>query len=130
VSEIILSPQELLFTGVECPDVLILLTEDGRKRAGHHLINMGPEQTLFVVPEFEGLTTRAKTIVLDPSTLGVQLTKADRALATVAMALQRLGLFPVEALADAVDQIQPYDIAKGNLSIIDAVMAEAAAGAS
>jgi hypothetical protein len=85
---------------------------------------MTPEQTLFVVPEHQGVATRARKVVLDPSTLDVRIPRADQALAVVGMAFCRLDLFPADALADAVHQTQPPDIAEESMKIIAAVMSE------
>ena len=124
VSELVFSPGEILFTGIERPDVLVLLTEDGLRVAGHHLERMTPEQTLFVVPELQGVTTGAHKVVLDPSKLDVRISRADQALAVVSMAFRRLDLFPADALADAVRQTQPPEIAEESMKILAAVMSQ------
>jgi 2-oxoglutarate ferredoxin oxidoreductase subunit beta len=122
VSELVLSPEEILYTGIERPDALILLTEDGLRMAGDYLACMMPEQTLFVVPELQEVSTRARKAVMDPSTLGIRIGREERALAAVSMAFRDLSLFPVAALAEAIRQTQPPAIAEENLKVIAAVM--------
>lgn len=124
VSELILSPKEILFTGIERPDALVLLTTDGLQKVGHHLKNMTSEQTLFVTPGMGEMTTDARKIILDSSVLGIRIVRSEWAIIAVGMALRHLNLFPMDALADAIRQTQPPSIAEENARIITAVISE------
>jgi pyruvate/2-oxoacid:ferredoxin oxidoreductase beta subunit/Pyruvate/2-oxoacid:ferredoxin oxidoreductase gamma subunit len=103
-SELIFSPREILFTGVTRPDALVLVTEDGRRMAGRYLKALTPESWLFVAPEFAGLETPARKVVLNFDAVGIKGSKKNLGLLMAAAALRQLGLFPMEAVKEAIQR--------------------------
>jgi 2-oxoglutarate ferredoxin oxidoreductase subunit beta len=101
VSALVISPDPIDFAGVVSPDAVLVLSEDGLVQARPFLSRLGRDATLFVMPEFAGLISDARVVVLDPSQAPQPLARADRALAALAAAVAVLSLFPVEALAEA-----------------------------
>ncbi len=114
VSEIILSPQEIRFTGVSHPDVLIVLSENGYQKVAHYLPRLTAENWLFVVPEFAELETRARKMVVDLS----RVARKNTALAMITVVTQVMGWLPVEALQEAARQSQPAELVQENLRAI------------
>jgi pyruvate/2-oxoacid:ferredoxin oxidoreductase beta subunit len=98
LSELILSPEEILDTNVTKPDALLILTAEGAKKCGRHLAAMGPADRVFALPGLTYARTAAPVTVIEPGGAG----KDSLALAATAAMLDQLGLFPIEALEEAV----------------------------
>lgn len=120
ISELILSPCEVFFTGVTQPDALILVSEEGHKMAGGYIKSLSPESWLFTTPEFAGLETGARKVVFDKDQAGVKAGKKDLGLLITAAALQTLNLFPIEAVEEAIRRGARGAIADENLAILAA----------
>lgn len=125
LAELVLSAQEMPLLNVRLPDVLVLLSEDGLRKAAASLARMGPEGVVVTLPELAGVETPARVVVLDPATAGVRLGKGELALAVLAAAIARLELLPLEALRRAASD-GPY--AGANLAAIEAGIVMAKAG--
>jgi 2-oxoglutarate/2-oxoacid ferredoxin oxidoreductase subunit beta len=124
ISELIFSPREILFTGVTRPDALVLVTEDGRKMAGRYLKALTPESWLFTTPELAGLETPAHKVVFDFEAAGIKGGRKNLGLLMAAMALRRLDLFQMDALAEAIRRGSPTGrggITEENLALLEAV---------
>ena len=118
ISELIFSPREILFTGVTRPDALVLVTEDGRRMAGRYLKALTPESWLFVTPEFAGLETPARKVVFDFDAAGIKGSKKNLGLLMAAAALRRLGVFPIEAVAEAIRRGSRGPVTEENLEVL------------
>jgi pyruvate/2-oxoacid:ferredoxin oxidoreductase beta subunit len=114
VSDVVLSPQDILYAGVLKPDVLIVLSENGYHKVTHYLPRLTPDDWLFVVPEFAGVETAARQVVLDIARAG----RRNAALAVIAAAVQMTGYLPVEALQEAARIGQRAELAEENLQAI------------
>lgn len=104
VSELILSPEEIHYPGVTRPDALLIVSQDGRKKATRYLAVMREDDCVFVLPECADVETRARVIPIDPRRASVRLAKTDVALAAVAAVVKYLDLLPRAALEAAVRQ--------------------------
>ncbi len=124
VSELIVAPQEIRYTGVEHPDLLVLLTQDGYRKAKHHLQAMSPQAWLVVPPAFADLSTTAQKLVLDPARLGARGTQAQ-AMAMIAAATHRLGYFDEATLLAAAEALNPRYAAQ-NRKLVAGALASAA----
>ncbi len=120
ISELIFSPQEILFTGVARPDALALISEEGRKMAGRYLGALTPESWLFTTPEFVSLETPARKVIFDFEAAGIRESKKHLALLMAGAGLRRLDLFPVEALEEAIRRGQRPEIVAENLGVLAA----------
>lgn len=120
ISELIFSPDEILFTGVNRPDALVLISEDGRRAAGRYLRALTPESWLYTTPEFAHLETPAHKVVLDCEAAGIRESKKHLALLLSAAAVRHLNLLPAEALEQAIRAGQRPEIADENLSVLAA----------
>lgn len=119
VAELMLSPAEIRYTGVERPDALAILSADGLAKSGRYLSRMGETQTIFAVPELARPETPAAIRAIDPSRLPRRVARTGLATACVAAMVRHLGLFPLEAL-EAAAHLEPEE-RRGEL--IDAVRA-------
>ncbi|HEX6140783.1 MAG TPA: 2-oxoacid:acceptor oxidoreductase family protein, partial [Candidatus Limnocylindria bacterium] len=120
LAELVLSPEEMPLLNVRVPDVLVLLSEDGLRRAAASLARMRPEGVVLTLPELGGIETPARVEVLDPAAAGIRLGKGELALAMLAAAVARLELLPAEALRDAAAG-GPYG--EANLTAVEAGLA-------
>ncbi len=119
VSEIILSPEEIRYTGIARPDALVLLSEDGLAKVRHHLAAMTPDDVLITTPEFADVATQARKAIIAPHGGGVRITRTNKSLIVTAAALRLLDLFPIAALSEAVRRFQAR-FADENLPVIEA----------
>ncbi len=120
VSEIILSPEEILYTGISRPDALIIVAQEGLNKVGHYLERMEEEDVVFVTPAFAEVKTRARKVVVDPRAAGIRVTRTNETLIVVLAALRHLDLYPYQALAEAIRRVQRAHIAEENLRVWEA----------
>jgi 2-oxoglutarate ferredoxin oxidoreductase subunit beta len=119
VSELILDPEEIYYTGISRPDALLILTEDGYRKVTRYLPLMTEDDRLFILPAFAGVNTRARVTVIDPSQSPLRLPRTNTTLAILAAVLKQLALFPSQALEEAV-RLGPRQYADDNLKAIAA----------
>lgn len=117
VSTLVLSPEPVPLAGTAVPDALVVLSADGLAKARPMLAHMREGGAVLLVPGLGDVTTPARVEIVDLESGDVPIGKASRALATLAAAVKRLGLFPVEALRGAAGE-GPF--AERNLEAIDA----------
>lgn len=118
ISELIFSPREILYTGITRPDALVLISEEGRKAADRYLRSLTLESWLFVTPEFAGIETPARRVVLACDAVTIRGGKKQWALLAGSAALRLLGLFPIEACEEAILRSQHSPIADENLEVL------------
>jgi len=119
ISEIILGPEEIRYTGVIRPEALVLISQDGLKKSGRYLAAMTEEDVLFTIPQFADVSTRARKIILDPKKAGIRVTRTNLALLLTTAALRELDILPIEAVEEAVRRFQTR-FADQNLPVVAA----------
>ncbi|HEX2883544.1 MAG TPA: thiamine pyrophosphate-dependent enzyme [Candidatus Limnocylindria bacterium] len=97
LAELVLSPSPQALLPVPAPDVLVVLSTDGLRRAGPMLASMTAEGTVVTVPGLAELATDARVVVLDPG----RVAKGELALTLLAATVARLDLLPIDALRAA-----------------------------
>lgn len=121
VAQLVVGPEPVGYAGIERPDALLVLSEEGRRKAAPLLARMTAGGTLFVLPPFAGLEPPpgVERVVLDPEESPEKVAAAELGLfATVAMAARlerQQGFLPPEALQAAarmtgpggVDRVEP-----------------------
>jgi len=117
IAQLVLSPTEMPLAAVGVPDLLVLLTADGLRKARPALAEMTADGTVVTVPEFAEIETEAQVVVLDPATAASRVGRADLALVMLAATVARLELVPIEALREAASA-GPF--AASNLAAIEA----------
>ncbi len=116
VSQIVLSPRAIDFLGMDRPDVIVVLSEEGRRKASRYLPEMkGP---VFVVPEFADLNTSGTVSVFDPRSAPERVGKSELALAMLSGAVVHEGLLDADVLRKAVSAYPAF--AEKNLAAIEA----------
>ncbi len=123
LAELVLSPEPIEYAGVERPDVLLVLSEIGRKKAAPQLARMEETGVVFAPSELAAagsLATRARVVVLDPAAMPRGLAKTHLALAAIGAAVRELGLLPEAALEEAVRR-GPAAHAERNLEALGAL---------
>jgi Pyruvate/2-oxoacid:ferredoxin oxidoreductase gamma subunit len=101
VSELVLSPNEINYTGIDRPGVMLILTQDGYQKVARYLPLMTSDNQLFVLPPFAGVETLAQVTVIDPSLSPRRVPRASMTLATMAAVIKQLDVFPPQALEEA-----------------------------
>jgi len=118
-SELTLAPEPIDDAGADRPDLLLLLSEDGRKRAARHLAAMPEDGRVFTVPPLAEVDTRARVTVLDPSKADRRVPRTQTTLFAAAATVAELGLLLPEALRDAARR-GPAEQVEKNLEAIEA----------
>jgi 2-oxoglutarate ferredoxin oxidoreductase subunit beta len=103
VSEVILSPEEILFIGVSKPDLMVVLFPEGLNRVQSSITKLGPQDRLYLSAGLGPVETRAEQVEIDFERTGPWANrKRYWALMALAHLLRREGLFPIEALQAAI----------------------------
>ena len=119
VSEVILGRDEILYMGIEEPDILAVLTAEGLSQVPRHLSAMNESQTVYVVPELaDKIETRARKIVFNWQR--VAPSKKSLALTATAAMVRHANLFPLDAFREAITLGQRAEIAEENLKAAQA----------
>jgi Pyruvate/2-oxoacid:ferredoxin oxidoreductase gamma subunit len=117
VSELSLSPREILFAGSSRPDSLIVVTDDGYAAATSHLDRLTADSRLFVTPEYAQLPTRARKTIIEVDAASSARRK-ERTLLMVGAALRELELLPIEACEEAIRLGQSAPFAEANAAVL------------
>jgi len=117
IAELVLSPNEITYTGITRPDAVVLLSRESAAKVAGQLAAMRPEDQVFVLPEVAGIQTQAAVHVVDPAQAPGRVTPARVSLYCVARALHQLGILSSEALAAAAESQSPNHAAE-NLETI------------
>jgi len=104
VSELVLSPEPIERAGVESPDAVLVLAEEGRRKVAGRAATLSAAGTLVTLPGLAAIETPARRRPLDPSAAATRFAKADLSLVAVAATAVELGLVPPEALEEAARQ--------------------------
>lgn len=123
IAEIVLSPREIGYTAIACPDAMILLSRDGVSKVGHQLGAMKSDNQVFALPEVADVRTSATVHVIDPTKAPIRLDKGRVALYCIAQTLKELAVFPVDALKAAA-LLQPSEHAEKNAETIRAAVGD------
>jgi 2-oxoglutarate/2-oxoacid ferredoxin oxidoreductase subunit beta len=122
-AEVILSPEPVVYTGIEVPDVVLVLSDDGLKHIRAKLAEWPPETRVYIEQSLltaSGLPTRATVIPL-------ALNQASRTVHRLAIGavglgavLAREGLYPAEAFVRAARKLQKAKVADTNIAGFEA----------
>jgi 2-oxoglutarate/2-oxoacid ferredoxin oxidoreductase subunit beta len=102
VSELLLAPEPIEAPVSERPEAVLVLSPEGRGRVAGLLARLPPSSDLFALPAAGALETPARRHLLEPASATGRRTAAEVTLWAASAVAGRLGLFPREALEEAV----------------------------
>jgi hypothetical protein len=103
LSELVLSPRPLAWSGVTQPDAIVVASEEGLGAARRALAQAAPRSHLYLVPGLALPPSLAERFPLDLAASGVALGRAGHALALLSAALLHMAVLPREALLAAAE---------------------------
>jgi pyruvate/2-oxoacid:ferredoxin oxidoreductase beta subunit/Pyruvate/2-oxoacid:ferredoxin oxidoreductase gamma subunit len=114
VAEIILSPTPIEYTGIDEPDYILLVSEDGLKRI-RDKISLAPETCTILADETLDVPfTRAQVVKLPFAQIGKQVAKTSVVTGAIGALLEHSGLYPWDAMSQAILNFQKPKIADLN----------------
>jgi Pyruvate/2-oxoacid:ferredoxin oxidoreductase gamma subunit len=119
VAEVILSPEEIFYTGIPKPDALLLLAPEGLKVVQRQLAALTAQDTLYVHTALLPIETPARVVPLDFAKAG-RVDRRSLAAAAIAAFLRHTNVYPLEALQEAIRRTQRPQIAAENLAAVEA----------
>ncbi len=121
VSQVILSPVEVLHTGFDRPDWAVVLTPEGLGKVRRLLQRMDRSCTLYLAKGLDPVETGARVVLLDLQGGPRPLPPHEQTLAALAAALDESHLYPLEALREAIRRQGTF--VEENLSLVEAGLA-------
>ncbi len=119
VSEVIVDGQEIGYTGIRRPDVMIVLFKEGLVAIRDQLAAMTYQDTLYASADLLPIKTQAKIIPIDFKAAGRWATKKEYwAIIALARFLQDKAVFPIEAFKEAV--AMRAEFAEENMAAVEA----------
>jgi Pyruvate/2-oxoacid:ferredoxin oxidoreductase gamma subunit len=118
VSEIIVSPERIDYTGIDSPDLFLLLSSEGLARVRDRIETLPATCVLYADETLELPPTAAQVRRLPFAELGRQVGKLCVATAALALLLRESGIFPVEAFTTAIESFQTPTLATTNLKAV------------
>ncbi len=119
ISEVILDPTAIKYTGIKKPEVMIVLFKEGVNSVRRQLAAMDAMDTLIINRELLPIHTKARQVVVDFKQTGRWMNKKEYwAIITLAKLLCETKIFPLEAFKEAVSGRSEF--AEDNLAAIEA----------
>jgi 2-oxoglutarate ferredoxin oxidoreductase subunit beta len=119
ISEIILAPKEIGFSGIAKPEVLLLLFKEGLPTVRSQLAAMDEEDTLIINRDILPVQTKAKLIPINFTQTGHWANKKEYwTIIALSRFLYAMQIYPLEAFKEAVSA--RLEFAKDNLAAIEA----------
>jgi Pyruvate/2-oxoacid:ferredoxin oxidoreductase gamma subunit len=120
VSEILLSPEPIDYTGIDSPDVLILLSGEGLKKMARKIPEMAAGASIYAEESLQIPPTRATILRLPFRQTSTAIDPASIALVAAGCFLSRTGAFPKEALMKTIRDFRRGDLAATNIEALEA----------
>ena len=119
ISEVILAPKAIGYTGISRPEIMLLLFKEGLAEVRRQLATMTEQDCVFVNSELLPLQTRAKLIPIDfKQTSQWSIKKEYWAILALSVVLRDMKIYPLEAFKEAVSGRAEF--AEENLRAIEA----------
>lgn len=104
LSEVIVSPDEVLHVGIDAPDVVLDLFPEGHAKIAERVRALGSEAVVYRSPDLPDIETDARVVVMDYEAAGLARKKDLWAVMAAAAALRDTDAYPIEAFRDAVGE--------------------------
>ena len=128
MSEIVLSPQEILYTEIESPRAVLILSEDGLAQVAERMKSMGEGSLVLVDDKIELETPAAARVVRFPfRERALRLGKTSPAVVGLATLVGLEGIVPREALLEAASNRANPKLAASDRRAVEAGFELAAA---
>lgn len=115
VSEVILSPEEIYYTGIERPDIFIALALEGLKASSRQLTALTDESQLYIRHDLPSVDTKAQIIPMDVG----RVSKREIAVTVLSAIIRNLDLYPLDAFREAIRLTQRSEIALESLKAVE-----------
>jgi 2-oxoglutarate ferredoxin oxidoreductase subunit beta len=115
LSEVNLSPNEISFTGVPKPDLMVVLAPEALSKVRAKISALSESDRLYIDADLMPVNTRARII---PLHFGSATRKQSWAITVLAAVLQHASIYPLEAFKEAVSMDEAH--ARENLAAIEA----------
>jgi len=120
VSEIIVSPEPIDYTGIDSPDFLVVLSADGLARVRARIEKLSPSCILYAEETLGLPATKAQLRRFPFAKLAKRVGRSFLATAALAALLEDSRIFSSQAFASAIQSFQSAEIAKLNLKAVSA----------
>jgi pyruvate/2-oxoacid:ferredoxin oxidoreductase beta subunit/Pyruvate/2-oxoacid:ferredoxin oxidoreductase gamma subunit len=112
VAEIILSPARIEYTGIDRPDHVLVVSDDGLRRIARKMAGYPESCVIYADTSLELPPTRARVRPIDLQSIRRQTGPLNLATAAVGAFLAETGLYPVEAVARAIEAFRSPKLAE------------------
>lgn len=117
VSEVIVSPNEINYTGIDDPDIVLLLAKDGLSQVARKLKKCSPTTRIYVDEALApSVDSPGQIIALPLNATAKEVGKLAIGPIAFGAALARESLFPVEVFETAARALQKGAVAEGNIA--------------
>jgi len=115
-AEVLISPEPIVYTGIEVPDVVLILSEEGRTRVARKLAKLPPESRVYVEASLGPVETPARVIPLDLKGAAKEVHRLAVGAVGVGAILAAEGIYALEAFEAAARSLQKQKVADTNIA--------------
>jgi len=109
-----------VFTAIDSPDYLLVLTGDGLQRFATRIAALPPTSTVIADETLELPTTRARVLSLPLGATARRVSRMGLAMIALGVLLREAALFSSAILTETIMASQKPDVAKANLRALEA----------
>ena len=120
LAEVIVSPEEVAYTGIHTPDYFVLVSEDGLKKTRARIAALPETCTVYADNALDLPDTKARVRRLPFVAVAKQVGKLSIGIIALAAMIEDAGLFDTEAFASTIRRFQKPAIAEINLRALAA----------
>jgi pyruvate/2-oxoacid:ferredoxin oxidoreductase beta subunit/Pyruvate/2-oxoacid:ferredoxin oxidoreductase gamma subunit len=122
IAEVVLSPQEILYSGIHKPDWVVALTPEGLAKVEAYFPQLTPEDKLYIHASLPAVETQAQKLILDFKAAGPLGRKKEYwGIMAITKILEENGIFPLAAFKDAIARDPRFS--EQNLAAVQAALA-------
>ncbi len=114
VAEIILSPERIDYTGIDAPDYVVLVSENGLNRIRRKFEKLPSSCVVYADQALELPATQAKVVRCNFGQIAKHVSRLSVVTGALGTMLTHSGIFPVAALEKAIETFQRAKIAEVN----------------
>ncbi len=115
-AEVILSPEPVVYTGIDTPDVVLILSAEGRSRVARTLAKLPSESRVYVEASLGAVDTPAQVIPLDLKGAAKEVHRLAIGAVGVGVILARENIYPADAFEAAARRLQKEKVADTNIA--------------